>query len=57
VIRILPSSNKNSKKNLGFCSFVTSLNVPSKSKKQKTLKIKKFFVGVLKVTDEKSRIH
>jgi hypothetical protein len=53
------SSSKNSKKNINFYCFVTSLrlfifkkdvNVPSKSNKQKT------YVDVLKVTDENSRI-
>ncbi len=55
------SSSKNSKKNLDFYCFVTSLktdsNVPSKSKKQNTLKKKKniFFVDILKATNENSR--
>jgi hypothetical protein len=51
---------QNSKKNLGFYCFVSSfdflslkndVNVPSKSNKQNN-----FFVGVLKVNDENSRI-
>ncbi len=62
-IRILLSPSKNSKKTLDFYCFATSLgllisealkndvNVPSKSNKQK-----KFSVGILKVTNEKSRI-
>jgi hypothetical protein len=63
-IRILPSSSKNSKKNLDIYCFVTSLwlfifeewcNVPSKCNKQKTSK-KFFFYAALKITDEKSMI-
>jgi hypothetical protein len=60
----IESPSKNRKRNLYFYCFVTPLlffvslksdvNVPSKSKKQKKLIII-FFVGVLKVTDEKSR--
>jgi hypothetical protein len=52
-MRILPSSSKNSKKNLDFYSFVIFLclflflkndvNVPLKSKKQKNLE-KKYFL-------------
>ncbi len=62
-IRILPSSNKNSKKNLDFYCSVTSLwlflilqndvNVPSKCNKQKCFWLAS---GILKVPDEKSRI-
>ncbi len=33
-----------------------NLNVPSKSNKQKNYENNLFFVGILKVTDEKSRI-
>jgi hypothetical protein len=64
-IRILPSLTKNSKKN--FISTVLWLprdfsfeewNVPSKNTVISVKKTRKkiFFVGVLKVTDEKSRI-
>jgi hypothetical protein len=60
--RILPSSSKNSKKNLYFYCFVTSLwlfnfeddvNVPSKIRSKKRNKF--FFVGVLKVTEERAK--
>jgi hypothetical protein len=56
---------KNSKKNLdyyfvtlfNFLSLKNEVNVPSKSNKQKKLKIKKlFFCWHLKVSDENSRI-
>jgi hypothetical protein len=56
-IRILQSSGKKSKKTLDFYCFMTSLwlficdNVDVPQKLRKT-----FFVGILKVTDEKSRI-
>jgi hypothetical protein len=59
------SSSKNSKKNLDpycfvtFCDFFLSLkndvNVASKSKKVTKLGKIKFFVAILKVTDENSR--
>jgi hypothetical protein len=58
---ILLSSSKNSKKNLDSYSFLTSLeflsltndvNVPSKSISRKIF----VFVGLLKVSDENSRI-
>ncbi len=39
-----------------FLSLKNDVNVPSKSNKQKKLEEKKFFVGVLKVNDENSRI-
>jgi hypothetical protein len=65
-IRILLSSCKNSKKNLGYYYFVTLLdflslkndvNVASKSNKQKKLCKKiSFSAGILKVNDENSRI-
>ncbi len=64
-IRILLSSNKNSKKNLDSYCFVTSfrlfifknaVNISSKSYKQKNLIKKLVFFGVLKVNDENSRI-
>ncbi len=63
-IRILLSAYKNSKKNLDsycfvilfdFLSLKNDVNVPSKSKKNFFVKIK-FFVGILKVNDENSRI-
>ncbi len=65
-IQILPSSSKNSEKNLyfyctvlwlhyDFLSLKSDVNKPSKCRKQKILG-NLFFVGVLKVTDEKSRI-
>ncbi len=38
-----------------FLSLKNDINVPSKSNKQKNLE-KIIFVGILKVTDEKSRI-
>jgi hypothetical protein len=55
----LPSTSKNSKKNLDFYYFVRLfdyfyVNVTSKSNKQKTLK--QIFFCILKVPDEKSRI-
>jgi hypothetical protein len=59
------SSSKNSKKNLDSYCFVTSfdflslindVNVPSKSTKQKNVFLNYFFVGILKVNDEYSRI-
>jgi hypothetical protein len=51
-IRILPSASEKIKKRLDFycCDFV--VNLPSKRNKHKKI----FFVGVLKVIDEKSRI-
>jgi hypothetical protein len=64
-IRILLSASKNSKKNLDTYCFVTSfglfifendVNVPSKSNKQKNILQNLFFVGILKVSDENSRI-
>jgi hypothetical protein len=39
-----------------FLALRNDVIVPSKSNKQKTLVKKLFFVGVLKVTDEKTRI-
>ncbi len=66
-IRILPSTNKNSKNTListilwllfGFLfmkTVKTDVNVPSKSNKQKKL-LKTFFVDILSATDEKSKI-
>jgi len=62
-VRILLSSSKNSKKNIDFLGTVlwllydflslkNDVNVPLKSNKQKNY----FFIDVLKVTDEKSRI-
>jgi hypothetical protein len=39
-----------------FLSWKTDANVPSKSIKQKNLEKNLFFSGILKVTDEKSRI-
>jgi len=62
-IRILPSSSKTGKKTPYFYCFdhfydflsFKNVNVPSKDNKQKIIKIY-FFVAVLKVTDEKSRI-
>jgi hypothetical protein len=57
-IRILPISSKNSKKNLYFFCFVTSLFLKNDVKiiKQKNLgNTKFFFVGILKVTEYKSR--
>jgi len=39
-----------------FLSFETDVNTPSKSNMQKKQKQNLFFVGILKVTDEKSRI-
>jgi hypothetical protein len=39
-----------------FLSLKNDVNVPSKSNKQKTLAQKIFFVAVLKVKDENSRI-
>ncbi len=39
-----------------FLSLKNDVNVPSKSKKQKNFFLNQFFVGVLKVNDEKSRI-
>ncbi len=65
-IRILLSSSKNSKKNLDSYCFVTSFRlfifeilcrcIPSKSNKQENFFLHQFFVGVLKVNDENSRI-
>jgi hypothetical protein len=64
--RIHQSSSKNSTKNLDFYCFFLLLyvflslkkevNVPSKSNPQKNIGEKLFFVCILKVTDEKSRI-
>jgi hypothetical protein len=60
----LLSSYKNSKKNLDsycfvilfdFLSLKNDVNLPSKSNKNFFVKIK-FFVGILKVNDENSRI-
>jgi hypothetical protein len=66
LIRILPSSCKNSKKNLDssyfvilfeFLSLENDVNVASKSHKQKKLCYKIcFFAGILKVDNENSRI-
>jgi hypothetical protein len=62
---IFLSSSKNSKQTLDSYCFVTSfgllilkndVNVPSKSKKQKNFFLNLFFVSVLKVNDENSRI-
>jgi hypothetical protein len=39
-----------------FLSLKNDVNVPSKSNKQKTFFFNWFFVGVLKVKDENSRI-
>ncbi len=67
LIQIMPSLSKNSKKNLDFYCFVTSLwlfiaeewckcRLPSKSSVISKTSLEKSYVGVLKVTDEKSRI-
>ncbi len=64
-IWMLLSSCKNSKKNLDSYYFVTlfdflslkkDVNVPSKSNKQKKFNKKLVFDGILKVSDENSRI-
>ncbi len=39
-----------------FLSLMNNVNVPSISNRQKYLEKKLLFVGILKVTDEKSRI-
>jgi hypothetical protein len=66
-VRILPSISKTINKNLVFCCSVTALlgdflslktdvNVPTESNKQNKLEKNLFFVSILEVTDEKSRI-
>ncbi len=56
---VLPSSSKIIKTVFSLlCDFLSlkdDVNVPSKSNKQNNLGKKLFFVGILKVTDEKSR--
>ncbi len=64
LLRILPSSSKLCKKNListvlrllsDFLSLKNDANLPSKINKRKNIFKKIFLVGLLKITDEKSR--